>query len=156
MTIQSIEAMIKRFGVVAALLVIVACTPLVKYHGYIPLEEDLARIVVGQDTRESVQALVGPPTSGGVLDGSGYYYVASQFRTFGAFAPEEVTREVVAITFSDARVVSNIERFSLEDGQVVTLSRRVTDSGVRDTTFIRQLLGSIGRFDAGSFLGSDG
>ncbi|MEJ6746410.1 MAG: lipo-like protein, partial [Yoonia sp.] len=33
------------------------------------------------------------------------------------------------------------------------LSRRVTDNGVRDSTFIRQLLGSIGRVNAGDFLG---
>lgn len=145
-----------RLAAVVSVSFAVACTPLIKKHGYIPAEEDLARIIVGQDTRESVISLVGPPTSGGVLNGSGSYYVASTFRTLGAFAPEEVSREVVAITFSESDVVTNIERFGLEDGQVIALSRRVTDSGVQDTTFIRQLLGSVGRFDPGTFLGSDG
>ena len=136
-----------------ALGVAVACTPLVRNHGYIPLEEDLAQIVVGQDTRETVQERVGPPTSGGVLRESGFFYVASTFRTLGALAPQEVTREVVVISFSDTGVVSNIERFGLEDGRVVALSRRVTETGVQDSTFIRQLLSSIGRIDPGQFLG---
>lgn len=145
-----------RFGVITALLSLsLACSPLIKNHGYIPEEEDLARVIVGQDTRESVTSIVGPPTSGGVLNGSGYYYVQSKFRTLGVFAPEEIEREVVAISFNDAGVVTNIERFGLEDGQVVTLSRRVTDNGIKDSTFIRQLLGSIGRFDAGQFLGQN-
>jgi hypothetical protein len=49
--------------------------------------------------------------------------------------------------------VSNVERFGLENGNVVALSRRVTQDNVRDTTFLRQLFGSIGRFNAGDFLG---
>lgn len=131
----------------------VACTPIVRNHGYIPLQEDLSQIQIGVDTRETIVASVGPPTAGGVLDGSGFYYVSSKFRHFGAFEPEETDRQVLAITFNEAGVVSNIERFGLEDGRVVVLSRRVTDNGVRDSTFIRQLLGSIGRFNAGDFLG---
>ena len=46
-------------------------------------------------------------------------------------------REIVAITFDDSGVVRNIERFGLEDGNVVALSRRVTDSNV-------QGVGSVG------------
>jgi outer membrane protein assembly factor BamE (lipoprotein component of BamABCDE complex) len=79
--------------------------------------------------------------------------VSSKFRHFGAFAPAETERQVLAISFDDAGLVSNIERFGLQDGNVIVLSRRVTDNGVRDSTFIRQLLGSIGRVNAGDFLG---
>ena len=41
-------------------------------------------------------------------------------------------------------MVPNIERFGLEDGQVVTLSRRVTDANTKGVGYIRQLLGNIG------------
>lgn len=140
---------------VGLLMGAMACTPIIRNHGYIPFEEDLALIQIGVDTRDSVIAAVGPPTAGGVLDGSGIYYVASKFRHFGAFEPEEIDREVLAVSFDGAGVVTNIERFGLEDGQVVVLSRRVTDSGVRDSTFVRQLLGSLGRFSAGDFIGEE-
>lgn len=145
--------MLRSVALLGALLAATACTPIIRNHGYIPLAEELSLIQVGVDTRESVIAAVGPPTAGGVLDGSGMYYVASQFRHFGAFAPQEIDREVLAISFDSAGVVTNIERFGLEDGNVVVLSRRVTDTGVRDSTFVRQLLGSIGRVNAGDFLG---
>jgi outer membrane protein assembly factor BamE (lipoprotein component of BamABCDE complex) len=78
---------------------------------------------------------------------SGFYYVRSQRRTIGALAPKVIERQVLAISFDDAGVVTNIERFGLERGQVVPLTRRVTTPGVRDSGFLRQLLGNIGRFN---------
>ena len=68
-------------------------------------------------------------------------------RTVGPLAPQEIDRQVVAISFSDRGVVQNVERFGLEKGQVVPLTRRVTSSPVSDKSFIRQLLGNIGRFN---------
>ena len=124
---------------------VAACSPTFRNHGYVPPEEDLAELVVGIDTRATVEDLVGTPTSGGVLEGGDYYYVRSRVRTFGPRRPEVVERQVLAITFDAEGVLQNIERFGLEDGRVVALSRRVTESGVTDTTFLRQLLGNIGR-----------
>ena len=153
MTVQGIRARGIRGIAVLAVLVSVACTPMMRNHGFVPEAEDLSRIQIGVDTSESVRSLIGPPTAEGVLSDSGYYYVASKFRHFGALAPEEISRELVAITFTPTGVVENIERFGLEDGRVIVLSRRVTDSAVRDTTFIRQLLGAVGRVNAGDILG---
>lgn len=124
---------------------VTACAPTFRNHGYLPPEEDLAELAVGIDTRASVEDLVGPPTAGGLLEGGDYFYVRSRVRTFGPRRPEVVERQVLAITFDEAGVLQNIERFGLEDGRVVALSRRVTESGVTDTTFLRQLLGNIGR-----------
>lgn len=143
----------KRGIVAFVLMAVVACTPIMRNHGYMPPEDDLALITVGLDTRETVTLSVGPPTSGGVLDASGFYYVQSKFRHFGAFAPEEIEREVLAISFDATGVVSNVERFGLQDGNVIVLSRRVTDNQARDSTFIRQLLGSIGRVNTSDFFG---
>ena len=145
-----------RIVLTAGVLATVACTPIIRNHGYIPLEEDLAVVQVGVDTRETVLEQLGSPTAGSVLGGADFYYVASRFRHFGWLEPREISREVLAVSFTPDGVVQNIERFGLEDGQVVVLNRRVTDDNVRDTTFIRQLLGNIGNFDAGSFIGEGG
>lgn len=126
-------------------LAVSACSPTFRNHGYIPPEEDLQELVVGIDTRASVEDVVGPPTAGGVLEGGNYFYVRSTVRTFGPRRPQVVDRQVLAISFDGNGVMSNIETFGLEDGRVVTLSRRVTDSGVTNVSFLRQLLGNIGR-----------
>ena len=55
----------------------------------------------------------------------------------------------MAITFTKEGVVENVERFGLENGKVVALSRRVTTSNIKGISFLRQLLGSLGNFRGG-------
>lgn len=141
-----------RVGAVLLCLVAAGCAAQFRNHGYIPPEEDIANVIVGVDTKDTVAETLGTPTAGGVLQDGGFYYVRSQFRTIGPFRPKEVSRELLAVTFQGDGVVSNVERFGLEDGQVVTLSRRVTDNGLNNISFIRQLLGNIGNFDPNSVL----
>lgn len=137
---------------IAMVLAVASCTATYRNHGYVPSDEQLSQIVVGQDTKDSVAQLVGQPSASGVLDGGAWYYVESRFRHFAYQAPQEIEREVLAISFDGGNRVANIERFGLQDGRVVTLSRRVTSSSVRDTTFLRQLLGNLGNINLGEFL----
>ncbi len=133
------------------LMTAVGCTTLYQNHGYAPSDDQLAEVLIGVDTRDTVADIIGPPTAGGVS--GGFFYVQSRFELRGPFNPKEIDREVVAIQFDVEGIVSNVERFGLENGNVVPLSRRVTQDNVRDTTFIRQLFGSIGRFNASDFIG---
>lgn len=132
-------------------IALVACAPMYRDHGYVPSEDDLKAIVVGQTTRDEVVDAVGGPSSTGLLAGSGWYYVQSRFVQRGGRAPMEIDREVVAISFDDKGVVENVERFGLEDGQVVVLQRRVTDSNVKGVGFLKQLFGNLGNFTAEQF-----
>ncbi len=138
-------------GIGLLCLTLGACTASYRNHGYIPPDDELNQITVGVDTRDSVEETVGPPGISGVVNGGGYYYVRSRIRTFGFKAPDEVDRQVLAISFDNAGLVSNIESFGLENGQVVPLSRRVTDSAVSNKSFLRQLLGNIGRIGPAGF-----
>jgi len=131
-------------------LVLAACTPLIADHGYVPSDKDLAQLVVGKDNRESVAATIGRPSASGLLNDEGWYYVASRFQTVGAAAPKEIDREVVAITFNDKGVVENIERFGLQDGRIVPISRRITTANVRGKSILAQLFGNIGKLNADS------
>lgn len=141
-----------RWGVVGvALLVIAACSPIMRYHGYAPSDEDLEQIVVGTDTRETVAQKVGEPGIGGVMEGSGWFYVQSDWEQRNWRAAREIDRQVVAISFDGRDRVTNIERFGLEDGQVVAISRRVTDMGPRPS-IMSQVLRALGNFSPGAFL----
>lgn len=149
--IRSSKGAAMRLGLVMPLMILLsACAARYTNHGYIPPQEQLDEITVGIDTKDSVAETVGVPSAGGVLNDGGYYYVRSRVRTFGPMAPKVIERQVLAISFDQTGVVTNIERFGLERGNVVPLSRRVTQPGVRDNTFLRQLLGNIGRFSPGA------
>ncbi len=133
---------------------IAACTSSnqVRRHGYVPPDEDLSQIAVGIDTKATVGDLVGRPTTSGILADGGWYYVESTFTQYGLRERREIDREVVAISFDRDGVVSNIERFGLENGNVIAISRRVTDSNIEGVSFLRQLFGNIGNFTADNLL----
>ena len=129
------------------LLAATACSATYENHGYVPPEQDLQQLVVGIDTRGTVDDVVGPPSLSGMSDEGDYYYVRSRQRTFGMFRPEVVERQVLAISFNADDTIANIERFGLEDGRVVPLARRVTDTTVGGGGFLRQMLGNLGNIN---------
>lgn len=133
----------------AAVLVLGACTAQYRSHGYTPSEDELQQIVPGVDTRATVEDVIGVPTTSGVLNEGGFYYIESEVRHFAWQAPEVVDRQILAITFDDVGVVDNIVRYGLEDGQVVPLSRRITQTTDGEISFIRKLFGNIGRLSLG-------
>lgn len=145
-----------RSFIIALALFITGCVPVYRQHGYVPPETDLASVIVGKTSRSELESIIGQPSSQGLLEGSAWYYVGSRWRYYGPLRPREVSREVVAIHFSPNNTVSNIERFGLEQGRVVTLSRRVTDSNVTSVNLIRQLLGNVGNYNPAGVLGQDG
>ncbi len=127
---------------------VAACAPVFRNHGYVPVEADLAAVEVGKDTRDTVAEKVGRPTAAGLLNDHGWYYVQSRYRHFGPREPQEIERQVLAITFDDGGVVRNIERFGLEQGRVVSISSRVTESNIKGIGLIRQLFSNFGRIGA--------
>lgn len=129
-----------------AIMSLVACGPTYRNHGYVPPQEDLDQIVVGLDTRSSVEETLGGAGSGSVLEDDALYFVRSRVRTVAMLEPEVIQRDVVAVSFDDNGIVRNVEQFGLERGQIISLTRRVTDSSVSNRTFFRQLVGNIGQF----------
>ena len=138
---------------VLALMGVMACTAQFRNHGYVPSEEVLQQLTVGQETRASVEEVIGAPSTSGVLTDGDYYYVRSRVREYGAVRPQVVDRQVLAISFNANDTIANIERFGLEDGQVVPLTRRVTDSSVVGNGFLRQVFGNIGSIDPSNLFG---
>jgi outer membrane protein assembly factor BamE (lipoprotein component of BamABCDE complex) len=133
----------------ACAAVLSACVAQYRNHGYLPSDSELSDVIVGVDTRDTVAETIGVPGTSGVLDQGNYYYVGSRVRHYGAFPPEIVEREIVAVEFDADGVVRNITRYGLEDGRVVALTRRVTVTGDGDIGFIRQLFGNIGGINLG-------
>ena len=133
----------------ALVVVMAACSPIMRFHGYAPTDQELQAVNVG-DTREQVTQAIGQPGIGGVMEGSGWFYVQSDWRHAQWRAPVETDRQLVAITFDARDRVANIERFGLEDGQVVAISRRITDTGPRPSV-LSQVFRVLGQFTAGSF-----
>jgi len=149
------KGVMKKFLVgplLVAGLMVAGCTSEIDVHGYVPIAEDVASISVG-DSQETVSARLGEPTTRGLEGTNTWYYISSKVRRVAFFAPREIDRQIVAISFSGTRV-AQIERFGLEDGRVIDLNRNVTVTDGRRLTFFEQFLGNVGNFSAESFIGN--
>jgi outer membrane protein assembly factor BamE (lipoprotein component of BamABCDE complex) len=130
---------------------VAGCSPVYRNHGFVPTEFQLREVAVGADTRETVQQKIGTPGTTGVLGEDAWYFVGSRWEHFAFRAPRPVEREIVAVSFAPDGRVRNIERFGLEDGRVIALSRRVTDDNIEGVSFLRQLFGNVGRINLDRF-----
>ena len=133
------------------LFAVISCTPVFRNHGYTPSDAQLANLVVGVDTRTPAEEILGPPMISDAETGR-LYYISSRWRHYGINPPKPISRNIVAVALDSSEVVTNVSRYGLEDGEIVALTRRVTDGGTEEITFLQQLLGSIGRIDASDIL----
>ena len=76
--------------------------------------------------------MLGRPSSNGVLRDSAWYYVQSTVESFTYNPPRVVDRTVLAVNFDQRGVVRDIERYGLEDGRIVNLTTRTTETGGRE------------------------
>ncbi len=133
-----------------------ACSPIVEARGNKPLPEHLAEIKPGRFTKSDVVALIGTPATVGPFSGDHWYYVSSTFETFAFFKPEEVERQVVVIDFDKTGTVTGLRKLTLADGKQVDMAPGETHTAGKDLTVLEQLLGNVGRFNAGGTTGAPG
>ena len=146
-----IKARAVRAAAVGLFLATAACAPVYNNHGYVPTDQELAQIQIGTE-RDKVQEVLGRPSAEGMLNADAWYYVQGRWKLTGINAPREIDREVVAISFDPGGRVTNIERFGVENGRVVVLSRRVTTTNIQGSSAVKQIFGNIGRLDAADLL----
>jgi outer membrane protein assembly factor BamE (lipoprotein component of BamABCDE complex) len=138
-------------GLMLGGLLLAACAPTVQVHGYVPSQADVAQITPGVDDVASVEETLGRPSSSGLLRDTSWYYVQSTIQNYTFNPPQVVDRTVLAVEFDDNGVVSSIDRYGLEDGRIVNLTTRTTDTGGRRLGVLEQLFGNILNIDAEQF-----
>ena len=135
---------IRLAGILAVCVGLSACSAITREHGFVPFDDDLANVLVGADTKLTVEEIVGRPSDTGLVDDSSWYYVASTVRTFAFLEPEVVARRVVVFDFDNNDVLQNIAEFGIEDGQVIDLQTRITPTDRRRLSLLQRLFGNIG------------
>lgn len=121
-----------------------ACSPVVRNHGYTPVQEDLVQIEVGADTRGSVRRKIGRPGSSGIFTDEGWYYVSTQIEHLTYNEPRVIDRRVVAVLFDQNDVVRSVNRYGMEHGRIVDLETNTTPTYGRRLTVLEQAFGNIG------------
>ena len=132
--------------------VMIGCASTTRVHGYIPTDAEIASVTPGVDNAESIAQKLGRPSSSGILRDSAWYYVQSTVENYTYNRPRVIDRSVVAVEYTPNGVVSGIARYGLEDGRVVNLNVRTTETGGRTLGVVEQLFGNLLNLDAEQFV----
>lgn len=138
----------------AAWLTLSGCAPTTQVHGYVPSPEEIARITPGVDTFATVEETLGLPSGSGLLRDRAWYYVQSTFENYTYNPPRVIDRTIVAVSFNENGVVSAVNRYGIEDGRIVNLTTRITETGGRQLGVIEQLFGNITNLGGNQFPGN--
>jgi len=138
---------LNKILIVSSLVLITGCSPIYRNHGYVPSDLELNQLKIGKSSKVNVKNLFGSPSSIGLVQDDRWFYLYTKIRNFMYRSPEIIERQLVVVTFASNGVLENIEKFELQDTEVVVLSRRITESGIKGMSLIQQLLNSAGNYD---------
>ncbi|MEA1942899.1 MAG: outer membrane protein assembly factor BamE [Pseudomonadota bacterium] len=130
-----------------------ACNPVLRSHGYRYTTQEEPNITPAEDTQDSVLARLGNPSTRGTFEDDTWYYISSTRESLAYLRPATRDRRIIAVSFDDAGVVSEVNEYSLEDGRVVAYADRETPTRGRELSFLEQLLGNVGRLPSEQFGG---
>lgn len=125
-------------------------------RGYVFDTELADAIQPGVDNRASVETTLGTPTMKATFDDKTWYYISTTVRIRPIFWPDAKAHRVLAVSFNDSGVVSDVNNLGLDDRREVKHVTDKTATKGRKLSFFEQIFGSIGRFGGQAPVGADG
>ena len=117
-------------------------------------DDQLKEMVVGTSTRADATSALGSPTAKATFDDNTWLYIGETTRTRVGRTPGILQQDVVVLTFDAGGVLRGVKRLNQEDGREVSVVSRATPSPGSEASFMQQLLGNVGKFNAGGPTGS--
>ena len=124
----------------------VGCAPVVGQNGFQAIDAKPTDIVAGTDTKQTVLARLGTPSTTSTFERDNvWYYISQVTEKYTYNRPQVSQRSVTEITFQDNDQVAAVRTLGLEDGRRLAMERRETPTRGRELTVLEQLLGNVGR-----------
>lgn len=111
--------------------------------------EQLKELTPGTSSRADVTALLGSPTIRAAFDDNTWIYISEMTQPQIGATQSVLDQHVVVLSFNESGVLQGIEQRGKDDALPVTVVERTTPSPGTEASFMQQLLGNIGRFNAG-------
>ena len=133
---------------------LMGCSPTVDHRGYVAKPGAFEQITSGMSKTEVEGVLGSPSTTASInYQGDSYYYITSITEGRAFFAPEEKSREVIAIRFTQSDQVQSFAQYGLQDGRVIDVNTGRTLVLGEDTSLLKQLLRGAASSTTGPMLG---
>jgi outer membrane protein assembly factor BamE (lipoprotein component of BamABCDE complex) len=110
--------------------------------------DQIKELVPGTSTRQDVTALIGSPTAKATFDDNTWLYICEVTKPVigGTQAVEE--QQVYVLSFDQSGVLRGIQKKTGADSMPVDVVSRTTPSPGSEASFMQQLLGNVGKFNA--------
>tara|TARA_B100000678_G_scaffold291409_1_gene308173 strand:+ start:27585 stop:28049 length:465 start_codon:yes stop_codon:yes gene_type:complete len=130
----------------ASALVLSACATASRdYQGYVADEVQPSDIKPGEDTRSTVLATLGSPSTAGLFGEETWIYMSATRERFAFYHPRVVSREITAIRFNAEDVVEEVLQYDETDGRIIQYASRETPTRGRQLGLLEQIFGNVGR-----------
>ncbi len=144
------KLLLKSALIISAAAIISGCNPVLRTHGYIPVEDNKPQAVnPDTDTKSSVLARLGNPSVKSTfeeeLDDDTWFYINSVRQRYAYLRPKIEERTITAITFNQDGQVTKVAEYGIEDGRYVNYVDRKTPTRGRELSVLEQIFGTIGR-----------
>ncbi|MDH5723803.1 MAG: outer membrane protein assembly factor BamE [Alphaproteobacteria bacterium] len=128
-------------------LLMAACSPVTAQRGNMLEDAQIPKIIVGESTMTDVLQNFGSPTAQSTFDTNIWYYIGQETEKYGILDHEIVEERIVSVTFNKEGIVESIEEIDNERLEIPYANDKTPTHG-NDFTFMQQLLGNVGRFNA--------
>lgn len=118
--------------------------------------DSLKELVIGTSTTADARSLLGSPTAHAMFDDNTWLYISEVTRTRIGRLPGVEHQNVVVLTFDDNGVLRKISKLDQADALPVAMNSKTTPAPGTSTSFMQQLLGNVGRYNAGGGLSDTG
>jgi outer membrane protein assembly factor BamE (lipoprotein component of BamABCDE complex) len=118
-------------------------------NGFVAVDTQPTDIKVGTDTRNTVVAKLGSPSTVSAFDKNTWFYVTQTSDKMAYLYPQLKSRRVVSISFDKDLKVAEVKQLTLKDGYDLAYEKRETPTRGRELSWIEQILGTIGRGGTG-------
>ncbi len=119
-------------------------------------QEQLKQLVPGTSTKADVTALIGSPTHRATFDDNTWLYITEVTRPRLGQTLGVLDQAVVVVNFDDRGVMNGVKTVTRDDAVPVSVEARTTPSPGTEASFMQQLLGNIGKFNAAGSQGFGG
>lgn len=129
----------KKLVLSAICLVLMGCSPVISQRGYVEDIDAEAGIIIGKDTKTTIEHKLGDPSIEAAWGNDAWYYISSTEKQVAFFTPTVESRHILAVYFDKSGKVTDMKHYGLADGHVVAFETRTTPTRGRELTFLQQL-----------------
>ena len=122
-------------AILAASLLLAACTGETFQRGYVLPEGALEQIPLGA-SQEQVLIVLGTPSTVATISGEVFYYISQRTERTSFLPQKETDRRVIAVYFDKDRHVQRLANYGMKDGKLFDYVSRTTASGGKDQNMV--------------------